>query len=90
MSGCAVGSKVEGCGQVDVEACEFHLLQIAVKRTLDGNRMVRIAADEVGWHVPHEPHQVLLAQLRIQTHLHLAWIPVVEGVEVHVDFGIDV
>ena len=51
---------MESGRQVDVKTCEFHLLQIAVKRTFDGDWMVGVAADKVSRHISYKPHQVLL------------------------------
>ena len=68
--------------QIDVEARKLHLLQIAVERAFDGDWVVGIAADETCRHIAYESHQVLLAQLRIQAHLHLTRILLFKGVEV--------
>ena len=81
---------MEGGGQVDVEARKLHLLHIAVERTFDGDGVIGIFADQRCRHVAHESHQVLFAQLRIQSHLHLTRIPLVESVEVHIHLGVDI
>ena len=52
--------------------------------------MIRIFADKRCGHIAYEAHQVLLAQLRIQPHLHLARILLPEGAEVHIHLSIEV
>ena len=90
VTGCAVSREMESGGQVDVEPCKLHALHVAVNRTLDGDGVIRIFAYERGRHITHEAHQVLLAQLRVQSHLHLTRIPLVKGVKVHIHLGVDV
>ena len=66
------------------------MLHIAVYRTLYAYRMVGVVLDKLLRHVAHKAHQVLLTNLCIQAETHGSRIHVIEGVEVHSQFGLDV
>ena len=75
---------MEGCGKVDVDARQFQVLHIAIKRTSDDKWPV--------WEMLHEllgqfaciDLQILFAKLSIEAYLHLSWILIVEGSEIQV------
>ena len=52
--------------------------------------MIGITLDELLRHIAHEAHQVLLAELGIQSNAHVPWLYILEGIEVHIHLGIDV
>ena len=81
---------MEGCGKVDVKACELQLLVIAVDGSFDGDGMIRILSDKRWRHITQVFHQVLFAYLSIQSHSHHARILFIKGIEVHIYFSVDI
>ena len=73
-----------------IQPCKGHVLHIAVYRALYVYRMVGIALDKLLRHVAHKAHQVLLANLCIQAETHGSRIHIIEGIEVHSQFGLNV
>ncbi len=81
---------MESRGQSHIETGYLHALYGAVHGTSDRQRPVGIAANELLRHTSGEEHDVLFAQIRLQSEENLARIAAVHNVQVHAKLGFDV
>ena len=75
---------VNGCGEVEVETCQFHVLHVAVDGASDVERMVGEVLHELLGQFACKFLDILLAQLSEEAHFHLPRVLVVEGVEIDI------
>ena len=83
------GFCLKGRRQLQVQVGETEVLHVATHHSIDLQLLVRPLLAETCRHGTHEAHEVLLAQRSVDGALERSWIQVGEGVEAHIEIGLE-